>query len=40
MKNRKAELKNKNFDMNVQRDTKETYVPTDYGKIKVGLKTL
>ena len=40
MKDRMAEIKKKGFNMELARDTNDTYVPTDFGKIKIGLKTL
>ncbi len=38
MRNR-IQIKKKGFNM-IEQDTNETYVPSDYSKIKVGLKTL
>ena len=40
MKNRMAEIKKKGFQMNLATDTDERYAPTDFSKIKIGLKTL
>ena len=40
MKDRMARIKEKGFQMTFATDTDERYVPTDFGKIKVGLKTL
>ena len=40
MKNRMAKIKEKGFDMPLANDTDERYTPTDFNKIKVGLKTL
>ena len=40
MKDRMAEIKKKGFNMNLAKDTDERYTPTDFSKIKVGLKTL
>lgn len=40
MKNRMAEIKKKGFQMNLAKDTDERYTPTDFSKIKIGLKTL
>lgn len=40
MINRMAKIKEKGFEMNLARDTNDTYTPTDFSKIKIGLKTL
>ena len=40
MRDRMAEIKKKGFNMELARDTSDTYAPTDFSKIKVGLKTL
>jgi len=40
MKDRMAAIKKKGFNMELARDTNDTYVPTDFNKIRVGLKTL
>lgn len=40
MINRKAEIKKKGFDMNTRVGTDEIYTPTDFSKIRVGIKTL
>lgn len=40
MKDRMARIKEKGFKITLANDTDERYTPTDFGKIKVGLKTL
>ena len=40
MKDRMARIKEKGFKMTLATDTDERYTPTDFNKIKVGLKTL
>jgi len=40
MKDRMARIKEKGFNMTLATDTDERYTPTDFNKIKVGLKTL
>ena len=40
MINKMAKIKAKGFNMNLARDTNDTYTPTDFSKIKIGLKTL
>ena len=40
MKDRMARIKEKGFNMPLAVDTDERYTPTDFNKIKVGLKTL
>ena len=40
MKNRMALIKEKGFNMNLATDTDERYAPTDFNKIRVGIKTL
>ena len=40
MRDRMAKIKEKGFQMTLATDTDERYTPTDFGKIKVGLKTL
>lgn len=40
MRDRMARIKEKGFNMPLATDTDERYTPTDFGKIKVGLKTL
>ena len=40
MINRIDQIKKKGFQMNLQSDTNERYTPTDFNKIKIGLKTL
>ena len=35
-----AAIKKKGFNMNLAKDTDDRYVPTDFGKIKVGIQTL
>lgn len=40
MKDRLARIKEKGFQMTLATDTDERYTPTDFSKIKVGLKTL
>ena len=40
MINKMAKIKAKGFEMNLARDTNDTYTPTDFSKIKIGLKTL
>ena len=40
MRNRIEEIKNKGFKMDLASDTNERYTPTDFSKIRMGIKTL
>ena len=40
MRNRMAKIKEKGFNMNLATDTDERYTPSDFNKIRIGLKTL
>lgn len=40
MINRLQRIKSKGFDMPLAKDTEEAYTPTDFSRIKIGLKTL